>query len=70
MFEVYGEPLDALAEARAAALSGKRDRALDVLERIANSAPREIGGLRYDAAFESLRGDERFEQMLRLVDRS
>jgi Zn-dependent protease len=70
MFEVYGEPLDALAEARAAALSGKRDRALDVLERIANSAPREIGGLRYDAAFESLRGDERFEQLLRLVDRS
>jgi Zn-dependent protease len=65
MFEVYGDPADAFAEARLQALGGNRVRALELLERLTRQDPVKAAAIGSDPAFASLRGDDRFEELLR-----
>jgi hypothetical protein len=72
MFEQWADPADGLDEARARALAGDAAQALALLERLIGGG--ETGAarlptldgdaLRNDAAFKSLRGQARFEQLL------
>jgi hypothetical protein len=71
IFELWGDPEDGLDEARGWALGGDAAQALALLERLvgrdsAGVPPSALGreALRRDAAFESLRGEARFERLL------
>jgi Zn-dependent protease len=72
IFEVWGDPADALDEARARAMSGDAARALALLEQLAGESDAgakspfvlQREALRSDAAFQSLRGQARFERLL------
>jgi hypothetical protein len=67
LFELYGDPADAVVEARAQALSGNRSRALEILESLARSLKTHALSpekLRNDPAFETLRDDARFQRLL------
>jgi Zn-dependent protease len=72
LFEIGGDPSDGLEEARAWALAGDTGQALALLEQLlqrgdakpANRPMLRTDALRNDAAFQSLRGLARFEQLL------
>ena len=73
LYTLYGDPSDALDEARAFALAGDRSRAIDLLETLANGErvastksgrTLEPGGWVSDPAFATLRGDERFQRLV------
>jgi hypothetical protein len=68
LFELYGDPADAVDEARALALSGNGSRALEILESLARASlqTRVVSPetLRNDPAFETLRDDARFQRLL------
>ena len=74
LFEVHGKIEDAIDQARALAKAGEAQAAIDVLERVlAPNATGEspyrrevdLAALHEDPAFETLRGDERFERIVR-----
>ena len=73
LYTLYGDPSDALDEARAFALAGDRSRAIDLLETLANGERAasttsgralEPEGWLSDPAFATLRGDERFQRLV------
>jgi Zn-dependent protease len=68
LFELYGDPADAVDEARAMALSGNGPRAIEILEGLVRaslpSAAVSLDTLRNDPAFEKLRDDARFQRLL------
>jgi len=68
LFQLYGDPADAVDEARALALSGNGSRALEILESLSQpSLPSRAVSpetLRNDPAFETLRADARFQRLL------
>jgi Zn-dependent protease len=68
LFELYGDPADAVDEARALALSGNGSRAIEILEGLVRaSMPSHAVSpdtLRNDPAFETLRDDARFQRLL------
>jgi Zn-dependent protease len=68
LFELYGDPADAIDEARALALSGNGSRAIEVLEGLARASMPGTAlspdKLREDPAFQTLRDDARFQRLL------
>jgi Zn-dependent protease len=68
LFALYGDPADAVDEARALALSGNGSRALEILESLTRPSQQarvvSPETLRDDPAFKTLRDDARFQRLL------